>query len=109
MVSITDRARAHVHKLIETNKLGDVHLRFSVTGGGCSGFNYNLVFAREPEAGDQVLELGDQTITIFRDPDSLERELLAKAPEDASAIREFTRLIRNHAHTVTTLLLPSPM
>jgi phytoene dehydrogenase-like protein len=41
-----------------------------------------------------VLERGDQTITIFRDPDRLERELLAKAPEDAPAIREFTRLVR---------------
>lgn len=42
----------------------------------------------------QVLERRGQTMTFFRDPDSLERELLAKAPEDASAIREFIRLIR---------------
>lgn len=41
-----------------------------------------------------VMERGDETITIFRDPDRLEPELLAKAPEDAPAIREFTRLVR---------------
>ncbi|HMA55070.1 MAG TPA: FAD-dependent oxidoreductase, partial [Acidobacteriota bacterium] len=41
-----------------------------------------------------TLERGDRTITIFRDPDRLEQELLDKAPEDAPAIREFTGLIR---------------
>jgi phytoene dehydrogenase-like protein len=42
----------------------------------------------------QVLEQGDQTITIYRDPERLERELIAKAPEDVAAIKEFIRLIR---------------
>ncbi len=64
MVTITDRAREHVRKLINDNKMGDVHLRFSVTGGGCSGFNYNLTFAKEPEAGDQVLEYGGLRIFV---------------------------------------------
>lgn len=64
MVTITDRARAHVQKLIADNNLGDVHLRFSVTGGGCSGFNYNLTFAAEPQKGDQVLEFGDLKIFV---------------------------------------------
>lgn len=66
MVTITDRARTHVKKLIADNKLGDVHLRFSVTGGGCSGFNYNLTFAAEPQQGDQTLEFGDLKIFIDR-------------------------------------------
>jgi iron-sulfur cluster assembly protein len=64
VVTITDRAREHVRKLINDNKMGDVHLRFSVTGGGCSGFNYNLTFAKEPEAGDQVLEYGGLRIFV---------------------------------------------
>jgi phytoene dehydrogenase-like protein len=42
----------------------------------------------------QVLEHDGQTLTIYRDPDRLEGELLSKAPEDASAIKEFVRLIR---------------
>lgn len=64
MVTITDRARAHVRKLIQDNNLGDVHLRFSVTGGGCSGFNYNLTFAAEPEKGDQLLEFGELKVFV---------------------------------------------
>ena len=42
----------------------------------------------------QVLERGGETLTIYRDPDRLKSELLAKAPEDAAAINELVRLIR---------------
>jgi len=42
----------------------------------------------------QVVEKGGERITIYRDADRLERELLEKAPEDGGAIREFARLIR---------------
>jgi phytoene dehydrogenase-like protein len=45
----------------------------------------------------QVLERGSETLTIYRDPDRLERELLGKAPEDAGAVRELVRLIRRFA------------
>jgi phytoene dehydrogenase-like protein len=45
----------------------------------------------------QVLERGGDIITIFRDPDRLEKELLAKAPEDAAAIKELLGLIRRFA------------
>ncbi len=44
-----------------------------------------------------VLEKGDRSLTIYRDPDRLERELLAKAPGDARAIKEFVRLVRKFA------------
>ena len=42
----------------------------------------------------EVLERGAERIAIYRDPDRLEAELLAKAPEDAAAIKEFVGLIR---------------
>jgi len=42
----------------------------------------------------QVLEHGTDNIVIYRDPDRLESELLAKAPEDAATIKEFVGLIR---------------
>ncbi len=45
----------------------------------------------------QVLERGEERITIYRDPGPLETELLAKAPHDAAAIREFIGLIRRVA------------
>jgi phytoene dehydrogenase-like protein len=45
----------------------------------------------------QVLEHGGETLTIYRDPERLESELLAKAPEDAAAIKELVGLIRRFA------------
>ena len=45
----------------------------------------------------QVLEHGPDRIAIYRDPDRLEAELLAKAPEDAAAVREFVGLVRTMA------------
>jgi phytoene dehydrogenase-like protein len=45
----------------------------------------------------QVFEHGADRITIYRDPDRLEAELLAKAPQDAAAVKEFVGLIRQFA------------
>ena len=45
----------------------------------------------------EVLERGSDRITIYREPDRLEAELLAKAPEDAAAVKEFVGLIRRIA------------
>jgi len=45
----------------------------------------------------EVLERGADKITIYRDPARLEAELLAKAPEDAEAIKEFAGLVRKFA------------
>lgn len=64
MITITDRARAHVRKLIQDNNLGTVHLRLGVTGGGCSGFNYNLTFGAEVKPGDKVYDHGDIQVVV---------------------------------------------
>jgi phytoene dehydrogenase-like protein len=45
----------------------------------------------------QVVERGADRVTIYRDPDRLEAELLAKAPRDAETVRELTGLIRRIA------------
>jgi phytoene dehydrogenase-like protein len=45
----------------------------------------------------EVLERGSDRITICRHPDRLEAELLARAPEDASAVKAFVGLIRRIA------------
>jgi phytoene dehydrogenase-like protein len=42
----------------------------------------------------QVIEKGGQSLAVYRDVDRMEREFLARAPEDASAIREFSGLVR---------------
>jgi hypothetical protein len=45
----------------------------------------------------QVLERGADRITIYRDPDRLEAELLPRAPQDAAAVTEFVGLVRKIA------------
>lgn len=78
MVTITDRAKAHVKKLIQDNKLGDVQLRIGVTGGGCSGFNYNLTFEKESKPGDKVYDYGDVKIFV----DKLSRPFIGNTEID---------------------------
>ena len=45
----------------------------------------------------QVIKKGDRKLVVYRDVDLMEREFLAKAPEDAAAIREFAKLVRKLA------------
>ena len=45
----------------------------------------------------QVIERGKDRLSIYRDPGRLEAELMAKAPEDAEAVRELVGLIRKFA------------
>ena len=42
----------------------------------------------------QVIEKDGQSLTVYRDVDRMEREFLARAPEDAIPIREFAALVR---------------
>lgn len=42
----------------------------------------------------QVIEKGASRLVIYKNVDYLEKELLAKAPEDTIAIRDFTSLVR---------------
>ncbi len=42
----------------------------------------------------EVIEKDGAQLTIYRNVDRLEKELLAKAPEDAAAVKELTALIR---------------
>ena len=58
MITITERARAEVRRIIAEQNLSDeTALRIGVKGGGCSGFSYTLGF------DDQFSEL-DQLNTV---------------------------------------------
>ena len=46
----TDAAIAEIKRTIKDQELKDVHIRVAVGGGGCSGFQYKMVF----EASDQI-------------------------------------------------------
>ncbi len=78
MVTITDRARRHVLQLIKDNSLGDVALRFSVGGGGCSGYNYELSFDAGQRDGDKVYDFGDLRVYV----DKLSRPFIGNTQID---------------------------
>ncbi len=79
-----------IHWLVGSKTGGDLNARWKEV------FDIDqLEFFDDPVF--QVVERGPERITIYRDPDRLEAELLAKAPQDAAAIRELVALIRKVA------------
>lgn len=57
-VTVTEKAAKEVKRFIEEgDHNGDAYLRISVSGGGCSGFNYGLNIATDyDEANDNKTE-----------------------------------------------------
>ena len=69
MISITDRARDEVKRILEEQNLPDgTALRVGVKGGGCSGFSYTLGFDDHVAETDQIAEHDD--VRIVCDPKS---------------------------------------
>ena len=54
MITLSDRAAIEVRRIICEQDLGQVFLRVSVRGGGCSGFTYNLGFDDQRNDMDMV-------------------------------------------------------
>ena len=56
LVSLSERAAAHVKTLFERKGSPDAYLRMAVAGGGCSGMSYKLDVATEALPTDKVIE-----------------------------------------------------
>lgn len=54
--SITDNASKRIQILLETESIQDQMLRISISGGGCSGFQYHFVFDDQQLVDDQLFE-----------------------------------------------------
>lgn len=68
-VSLTEGAARRIRKITAGEAPGTV-LRISVSGGGCSGFQYGFDLTRERADDDLVLERDGATVVI--DPVSIE-------------------------------------
>jgi iron-sulfur cluster assembly protein len=69
MITITERARAEVRRIIEEQSLSDATaLRVGVKGGGCSGFSYTLGFDDQVNDMDQINEI--EGVRVVCDPKS---------------------------------------
>lgn len=66
MINLTPKAIAAINKFIKGNDAPVAGLRIAITGGGCSGFQYNMRLESEPAEDDHVLEVGG--ITLLIDP-----------------------------------------
>jgi len=55
LINVTERARAELEQLIETQSGPVDGIRLGVKGGGCSGLSYVLDFSQE-RVGDHVVE-----------------------------------------------------
>lgn len=63
-VLLTPKAIAMVKEEMEKAKLQGFALRISVTGGGCSGFQYDMDFSNETKAGDVVSDLNGLKVVV---------------------------------------------
>ena len=69
MITITERARQEVHRIIKEQGLSDATaLRVGVKGGGCSGFSYTRGFDDQIGDLDQLNEIED--VRVVCDPKS---------------------------------------
>tara|TARA_R110000824_G_scaffold116877_3_gene268619 strand:- start:2051 stop:2362 length:312 start_codon:yes stop_codon:yes gene_type:complete len=64
MITLSERAKKEVNRIISEQNLGDVFLRVGVKGGGCSGFSYTFGF------DDNKTELDMQYDNLVCDPKS---------------------------------------
>jgi iron-sulfur cluster assembly accessory protein len=70
MIQISEKASAHIRKMLAKRGLGEVALRVGVKAGGCSGFEYVFGWERGAKSTDVVIE-GSGGAQIFIDPKSL--------------------------------------
>jgi iron-sulfur cluster assembly accessory protein len=69
-VSLTDRAAKRIGRILAKEPEGTV-LRISVSGGGCSGFQYEYNLVQETPANDDIV-LSKDSATVLIDAMSLE-------------------------------------
>jgi iron-sulfur cluster assembly accessory protein len=67
-ITVTDRAAQRIKDIIAGNP-GKMHLRVSVMGGGCSGFQYD--FELDDARGEDDIAIEKNGATVVIDPVSL--------------------------------------
>jgi iron-sulfur cluster insertion protein len=70
---LTDAAAAKLHDIVEEEHNPELKLRISITGGGCSGFQYAFDLVEAAQADDFVVAKNVEaaTVTMLVDPMSL--------------------------------------
>ncbi len=69
-ILLTENAVKKIFSLIEEEQDFDLKLRIYISGGGCSGFQYNFTFDKEVRDDDQIIKGGEEVFLLI-DPMSL--------------------------------------
>lgn len=69
MLSLTESAQNAVSNFIKGSEEPVAGLRVSVTGGGCSGFQYGMALEAAANGDDTVVDCG--AVKVFVDPASV--------------------------------------
>ena len=65
MVTLTESAATKIKELGAQEPEGEANVfRIAVTGGGCSGFQYEFGFDRGPQSGDNEIEMHGVRVAI---------------------------------------------
>lgn len=68
MITLTERAAKAARRFIRGSDAPATALRLAVSGGGCSGFQYDMSLAAAPTADDTVVEA--HGVQVLLDPAS---------------------------------------
>lgn len=68
MITMTEKATKAARMFILSSETPKGGLRIAITGGGCSGFTYDLALEATPNEDDTVIEQGK--VRVFLDPQS---------------------------------------
>jgi len=66
MLNLTESAQAAVGGFMQKSEQPVGGLRVSISGGGCSGFQYGMALEEAPQDTDTILEFG--AVKVFIDP-----------------------------------------
>ena len=97
-IVFTDAAANKVKEIITDEGNTALKLRVSVTGGGCSGFQYGFSFDENSAEDDTVLENCGVSLLI----DSLSFQYLMGAKIDYQVSLEGERFVINNPNAVST-------
>src|SRR4051812_10638410 len=63
-IAVTESAARRIAALKQQEEAANAFLRISVSGGGCSGFQYGLDFDNTQNPDDHVFERGDIAVVV---------------------------------------------
>lgn len=97
-VKFSDAAAARVKQLIAEENKPNLKLRVTVSGGGCSGFQYGFEFDESVKADDTKIENGG--VALLVDPMSM--QYLANSEVDFLDGLEGSRFVISNPNAKTT-------